>query len=81
MTSTIDSAGRIVIPKVLRDSLGIRGGQSVTIRERDGVIEIEPVPSSMELVDQGRGLVAVPKDHLPLLTNKMVRETIERTRR
>ena len=81
MTSTIDSAGRVVIPKILRDSLGITGGQSVTIRERDGIIEIEPVPSSMELVDQGKGLVAIPDDRLPLLTSKMVRETIERTRR
>ncbi len=81
MTSTIDSAGRVVIPKVLRDSLGIKGAQSVTIRERDGVIEIVPVPFSMELVDRGKGLVAVPGESLPSLTIEMVRETIDRTRR
>ena len=81
MKATIDAAGRLVIPKVLRDSLGITGGQSVTIRERDGVIEIEPIPSSMELVDRGKGPVAVPNDHLPPLTTEMVREALERTRR
>ena len=81
MISTIDTAGRLVIPKALRESLGIKGGQSVTIRERDGMIEIEPLPSPMQLIDRGKGLVAIPDDQLPVLTSRMVRETIERTRR
>jgi len=81
MNSTIDSEGRVEIPKALRDRLGLKGGQSVAIRERNGVIEIEPNPVSMVLVDRGKGPVAVPEHSLASLTNEMVRATIERTRR
>jgi AbrB family looped-hinge helix DNA binding protein len=81
MRSAIDSAGRIVIPKPLRDRLGLGHGQSVEIRERDGRIEIEPAPTVMALVRRGGGTVAVPKEELPPLTDEVVRETLERTRR
>ena len=51
MRSTIDAAGRIVIPKPIRDSLGLTGGQKIEIRERDGAIEIEPAATPMRLED------------------------------
>lgn len=82
MRSTIDSAGRIVIPKALRQRLGLTGGEVIEIRERDGTIEIEPAPTSMRLVGDGDGVVAVPdEDELPPLTDDLVRATLERTRR
>lgn len=81
MRSTIDMAGRIVVPKAMRERLGLVGGRAVDIRERDGRLEIEPVPVEMKLVRRGRGLVAVPTRKLPPLTDEIVRETIERTRR
>ena len=81
MTSTIDSAGRIVIPKPLRDRLGLTGGQTVRITERDGTIEIEVAPTAMSVVEEEGGPVAVPDEELPPLTDEMVRATIERTRR
>jgi AbrB family looped-hinge helix DNA binding protein len=81
MRSTIDGAGRVVIPKEIRESLGLRGGRVVEIRERDGRIEIEPVATPMSLVKRGRRLVAVPDRALPALTDELVRETLERTRR
>lgn len=80
MITTIDSAGRVVIPKALRMRLGLRGGESIEIRERDGRIEIEPAATPMELVDRGEGPVAVPERELPPLTDEIVRATIERTR-
>lgn len=81
MRSTIDSAGRLVVPKAIRDRLGLTGGQSVEIRERDGTIEIEPVATPMT-VRKRRGVpVAVPENDLPPLTDDIVRTTIERTRR
>lgn len=81
MRSTIDSAGRIVIPKPLRDRLGLEHGRSVDIRERDGRIEIEPAPAAMALVKRAGGPVAVPEEDLPPLTDEIVRTTIDRSRR
>ncbi|MGE3843298.1 MAG: AbrB/MazE/SpoVT family DNA-binding domain-containing protein [Vicinamibacterales bacterium] len=81
MRSAIDSAGRIVIPKPLRVRLGLEQGRIVEIIEREGRLEIEPVPTAMTLVPRGGGLVAKPTGELPPLTDELVRATIERTRR
>jgi AbrB family looped-hinge helix DNA binding protein len=81
MRSAIDSAGRVVIPKPLRARLGLDRGRVVEIRERDGRIEIEPAPTPMSLARRRGGLVAVPAEELPTLTDEIVRATIERERR
>jgi AbrB family looped-hinge helix DNA binding protein len=81
MQSAIDAAGRIVIPKELRELLGLQGGEQVDIRERDGRIEIEPLAAGMSLERRRGGSVAVPDTTLPPLTDELVRETLERTRR
>jgi AbrB family looped-hinge helix DNA binding protein len=81
MRTTIDAAGRLVIPKRIRDRLGLRGNDQVEITERDGRIEIEPAPTAVELVREGSVLVARPKRALPPLTDDMVRETLDRVRR
>ena len=81
MKTTIDAAGRVVIPKELRVRLGLSGGQEVDVREREGRIEIEPTLVPMSLRDEGEGLVAEPAEELPPLTDEMVRSTLERTRR
>lgn len=81
MRTTIDSAGRVVIPKRLRSLLGLSGGEEIEITERDGRIEIEPAPTPMRLVDDGKGAVAVPERDLPPLTDETVRTTTEQSRR
>ena len=81
MRSAIDSAGRVVIPKALRDRLALGRSRAVEISERDGKIEIEPVTTPMSLVKRRGGVVAVPEGNLPPLTDDVVRATIERTRR
>ncbi|MBL7491607.1 AbrB/MazE/SpoVT family DNA-binding domain-containing protein [Frankia sp. AgB1.9] len=81
MRTAIDAAGRIVVPKALRDALGLSPGQSLEIVERDGRLEIVPAPTPMSLVDDGDGLVAVADTEMPPLTADLVRETLERTRR
>ncbi len=81
MRTTIDSAGRIVIPKAVRDRLGLSPGETIELRERDGFLEIEASPTPMKLRSGKHGLVAVPDSTLPLLTDNMVRDAMERSRR
>ncbi|MCY4635630.1 MAG: AbrB/MazE/SpoVT family DNA-binding domain-containing protein [Acidobacteria bacterium] len=81
MQTTIDTAGRVVIPKSMRDSLGLAGGRTIEIRERQGVIEIEPAATPMRLEERNGHLVAVPERELPPLTDDLVRATLEKVRR
>ena len=76
MKTTIDAAGRLVIPKEIRQEAGLKPGMPLEIRWREGRIEIEPEPLPASLVRKGRLLVAVPQKDVSPLTA----ETIERTR-
>ena len=80
MKTTIDKAGRVVVPKELRDILGLRGGEALEIRETDGRIELEPMPARIRLEDRGDGLVALAAEELPPLSDDIVRRTLERSR-
>ncbi|MGH3739272.1 MAG: AbrB/MazE/SpoVT family DNA-binding domain-containing protein [Micromonosporaceae bacterium] len=81
MRTAIDSAGRVVIPKPLRDMLGLVAGQPLEVEERNGRLEIVPAPTAMKLVDDGDGVVAVAEVDMPVLTADVVRETLEKVRR
>ncbi len=81
MRTTIDGAGRLVVPKPIRDAAGIRAGAELEIRVADGRIEIEPAPLEVKLVKRGALTVAVPRKRVPPLTGEAVRETLDRVRR
>ena len=81
MQATIDAAGRIVIPKEVRDWLGLTGVHEVDIREVDGRIEIEPRSAPMSLRRGPGGVAAVSAEARPPLTDDLVCETLERLRR
>jgi len=81
MKTTIDSAGRIVVPKSLRQALNIKPGQTLEIRAGDGRLEIEITATPMTLKKRGKDVVAVPDIGLPTLTADAVRETLEHIRR
>ena len=77
MEITMDSAGRLVIPREIRREAALEPGTPLEIRWRDGVIELEPKPLPVTLQRKGRLLVAVPSSAGPAL-----RATdVERTRR
>jgi AbrB family looped-hinge helix DNA binding protein len=77
MQTTIDDAGRLIIPKEISIQARLSPGMLLDIRWRDGCIEIKPAPLSVEFVRKGRLLVAMPKQDIGLLTV----ECVEATRR
>jgi AbrB family looped-hinge helix DNA binding protein len=81
MRVALDAAGRLVVPKSLRQALGLKPGQALEIRAADGRLEIEIAPTPMRLKKRGKGVVAVPDAALPPLTAEQVRDALERVRR
>jgi len=78
---TIDRAGRFVVPKVLRDELGMEAGQPLQASVNDGRLEIEPVALDAELVEVDGVMVITPRQQVPPITRDEVRRVIESVRR
>jgi AbrB family looped-hinge helix DNA binding protein len=81
MMTTIDSAGRIVVPKRLREELHFRPGQELELKAVDGRLEVEHPTTPIRLEKRRGRLVAVADREMPTLTAEMVRETLEQIRR
>ncbi len=75
MKTTIDRAGRVVIPKAVREAAGLTPGLELEVRCRDGIVEIEPLCADIKLVRKGSLLVAHAPG-APKLTREMVNELI-----
>lgn len=75
METTIDKAGRLVVPKAVREAIRLRPGTRVRFRVRAGRIEIEPVPLDVSLESSGSTVVAVPRGQRPTLTATEVEKT------
>ncbi len=80
MKSTIDHAGRVVIPKAVRESAGLKPGAPLEIAYRDGKVEIEPARRPVKLVRKSGVLVAAPPPGTPKVTGNQVLETIRHLR-
>jgi AbrB family looped-hinge helix DNA binding protein len=81
MRTTIDSAGRIVIPKKLRDEAGLQAGVEVDVELHDGRIEIEPAYTPARVVMRDGHPVIETDVEMPPITTEEVREILERIRR
>ena len=81
MKTTIDKAGRVVIPKAIRDAAGLTPGMELDIRCNDGRIEIEPAAIPVKLVRRPGGmLVAVPLVPVEPLPHEVLERTLEELR-
>jgi AbrB family looped-hinge helix DNA binding protein len=70
-----------VVPKALREALGLTGGQEIDVVVRDGSLEVRPASIGMRLETTDGHVVAIPDEEMPALTSAMVRETLEQSRR
>ncbi len=75
-TIAIDSSGRLVLPKTIREEAGIKPGLALEIRCRDGRVEINVASREVTIERKGRLLVAVPENQSVPLSS----ETVEKTR-
>ena len=81
MKTTIDHAGRLVIPKDVRRELGIKPGMPLEVRWEKGTIAITPAPLEVKLQRKGRLLVAVPEKAAPRLSAETVEQRCVKTLR
>lgn len=77
MRTTIDKAGRLVIPRALRDRIGLADGGVVELQLDGAAVRIEPVSGSA-LREDG-GLLFIPGTGSPV-TADTVRELIDADR-
>lgn len=77
---SIDAAGRIVVPKAIRQQAGLQPGIMLTLHLRDGRIEIEPSPREVRVVAKGKLRVASPVAKSAPLSGEEVERTRQRLR-
>lgn len=80
MRVTIDSAGRLVIPKSLRVQLGLGPGVELELDEYGGALRLEPVGGGSQLRKRGARLVAVAAEGV-VVTDDDVRAAQDAGRR
>jgi AbrB family looped-hinge helix DNA binding protein len=79
MRTTIDAAGRLVVPKPLRDELGLAAGTELEVEAVDGRLEVA-IPSRVRAEDGPHGVRFAADGEQPL-SGGQVRELVERGRR
>ena len=62
METTIDGAGRLVVPKVLRDALGLTPGATVDISLYGRGLQVVPGGRPARLVELADGKLAIETD-------------------
>ena len=75
MKTSIDHAGRLLIPKEIRRKSGIKPGMPLEVRWEKGAIAITPAPLPVKLRRRDRLLVAIRRKNGPSLSTKTVNLT------
>lgn len=80
MEITMDAAGRLVVPKAVREEAGLVPGVPLRIACRDGRVEIEPAPREIRVVDRHGFRVAEPVTSGQALTRRTVKRVTDDVR-
>jgi AbrB family looped-hinge helix DNA binding protein len=81
MRTTIDSGGRVVVPKAMRDAMGLVAGSEVDISFVGGHLEIDVPSRDFEIAMRGSVPVLTSPDPMPQLDPDLVRQVLEDGRR
>jgi bifunctional DNA-binding transcriptional regulator/antitoxin component of YhaV-PrlF toxin-antitoxin module len=81
MRVSIDASGRLVVPKPLRDELGIGGPAELEAAARDGVIELTVADVAARVEERDGTPVIVSEQAVEPLTAEETRAAIDRVRR
>jgi AbrB family looped-hinge helix DNA binding protein len=65
MKTTIDGAGRVIVPKKIRDAVGLEDGSEIDVRAENGVIQMAPI---------------APPEKTGTMSQEIVEETLESDR-
>jgi len=80
MRTTIDKAGRVVIPAAIRERMGLAGGVELQITVDEFAIRLERVAPGPRLIKVGRRTVARPTAPGETRTNLDVAALVEEER-
>jgi len=80
MVTTIDSAGRVVIPKPMRARLGLHGGSEIEVILVGGHVEIHPRGVDVLVEQRSDGPLLRVTSGVPRLTVEDVRRLVEEDR-
>ena len=80
MITTIDRAGRIVLPKAIRDRARLAPGIPLDVRVVGGTVEIEPARAPVTVQKKGGLWVAAPASAMPVLTQDQVDAAVDAVR-
>jgi len=80
MITTMDSAGRLVLPKAIREKAQLAPGTPIEVRVVDGRVELEPAYAQVKLEKRHGFWVAAPAEAPPVLTQDEVDAAISESR-
>jgi AbrB family looped-hinge helix DNA binding protein len=66
MTHKVGPKGQVVLPKAMRDRLGIQPGDEVVFNDRDEEIVVRRARSKSEVLDDLVGMLRDEQDPIPL---------------
>lgn len=80
MRTTIDRAGRVVVPKPLRDRLGLTAGTEVELEVHDGVLTLVPQGPRVVLAEDDGFAVLTTTEPVPPLRQDEVLRVLDESR-
>ena len=80
MKTTMDSAGRLVLPKAIREEADLRAGEPLEVTFRAGRIEIEPIACEVRIRRRHGFSVAEPIGPIETLREDTVKKIRGRLR-